>query len=270
MAKFGVTYSAYDGLELLEPSLRSIRDHVDYINVIFQEKSYFGRKASERDREFLSECSHLYDKRITHQPERFSDSYSEQAINHAKSIETRKREIGFEDAIENGVTHWMTMDVDEFYRGDELEWAKNRILDQDLAKTACKITYYKRLPIFRSDWLEERGRFHVPFFHKVTEKSIIGKSSDTFKADPTRVLHTPEFKDHDAVVFSEDKITMHHMKTVRMDLESKFKNTSRFRLDRSKIDDIIADIKSYHPDTNEKPPGRVVENEFGINIDLFK
>lgn len=45
-SKWGVSYSVFDGEELLEASLRNIRPHVDYINVIWQKESWYGAPAN--------------------------------------------------------------------------------------------------------------------------------------------------------------------------------------------------------------------------------
>ena len=38
--KLGVSYNLFNGEELLEASIKSIRQNVDYINVIYQEYSW--------------------------------------------------------------------------------------------------------------------------------------------------------------------------------------------------------------------------------------
>ncbi len=40
--KLGISYNIFDGEELLENSIRSIRENVDYISVVYQEISNFG------------------------------------------------------------------------------------------------------------------------------------------------------------------------------------------------------------------------------------
>ena len=52
--KLGVTYSLFDGEELLPFSILSIRPHVDYINVVFQEHSWFGDKCTPLVRPMLA------------------------------------------------------------------------------------------------------------------------------------------------------------------------------------------------------------------------
>ena len=44
--KLGVSYNIFDGEELLEGSIRQIRDNVDYISVVYQTISNFGNPCS--------------------------------------------------------------------------------------------------------------------------------------------------------------------------------------------------------------------------------
>ena len=41
-AKLGISYSVWDGEELLEASIKSVRENADYINVVWQRKSWHG------------------------------------------------------------------------------------------------------------------------------------------------------------------------------------------------------------------------------------
>lgn len=45
--KVGISYNLFDGEELLESSIKSIRDNVDYISVVYQTVSNFGNPCSE-------------------------------------------------------------------------------------------------------------------------------------------------------------------------------------------------------------------------------
>ena len=42
--KLGISYNVFDGEELLEKSILCIRDQVDFISVVYQEKSNFGNQ----------------------------------------------------------------------------------------------------------------------------------------------------------------------------------------------------------------------------------
>ena len=44
--KVGVSYNLFDGEELLEDSIKSIRNNVDYISVVYQTVSNFGNPCS--------------------------------------------------------------------------------------------------------------------------------------------------------------------------------------------------------------------------------
>ena len=45
--KIGVSYNLFDGEELLESSIKSIRNNVEYISVVYQTISNFGNECNE-------------------------------------------------------------------------------------------------------------------------------------------------------------------------------------------------------------------------------
>ncbi len=53
--KLGVSYNLFDGEDLLEGSIKSIRNHVDYINVVYQNVSNFGNKSETNLEELLKD-----------------------------------------------------------------------------------------------------------------------------------------------------------------------------------------------------------------------
>ena len=46
--KLGISYNVFDGEELLEKSILCIRDQVDFISVVYQEKSNFGNQCDPK------------------------------------------------------------------------------------------------------------------------------------------------------------------------------------------------------------------------------
>jgi CRP-like cAMP-binding protein len=44
--KLGISYNLFDGEELLEGSIKQIRQHVDYVSVVYQTISNFGNTCS--------------------------------------------------------------------------------------------------------------------------------------------------------------------------------------------------------------------------------
>ena len=51
--KLGISYSVWDGEELLEASLKSVRKNCDYINIVWQKYSWYGEPCSENLEKFL-------------------------------------------------------------------------------------------------------------------------------------------------------------------------------------------------------------------------
>jgi hypothetical protein len=45
--KVGISYNVFDGEELLENSIKSIRDNVDYVSVVYQTVSNFGNPCDD-------------------------------------------------------------------------------------------------------------------------------------------------------------------------------------------------------------------------------
>jgi hypothetical protein len=45
--RLGISYNVFDGEELLESSIKLIRDNVDFISVVYQTTSNFGNQCSE-------------------------------------------------------------------------------------------------------------------------------------------------------------------------------------------------------------------------------
>ena len=54
MMKLGVSYNIFDGEELLEGSIKQIKDQVDYISVVYQTISNFGNSCNEDLVNFLN------------------------------------------------------------------------------------------------------------------------------------------------------------------------------------------------------------------------
>ncbi len=113
-AVWGASYSVFDGEELLESSLMSIRDETDYINVVYQRTSWYGNPCSDTLLDVLNACkaNNLIDELIEYVPD-LSKS--------ARTQEREKRNVGLQHAIRAGCNFFMTMDCDEFYVKEELK-----------------------------------------------------------------------------------------------------------------------------------------------------
>jgi hypothetical protein len=258
--KLALSYSAFDGIELLKYSILSVQNHVDYINVVYQTESYYGQGIREVDKKRLKTLRKegFVDKLIKMNPKDTG------TVDIAKGHEKKKRMAGIEDCLENGCTHFVSMDVDEFYRTREFEWAKRQVKNRTLPLTACKIKNYWNLPIYQKEGYSEGGRFHVPFICEINQNTKI--ANDFFcKVDPTRKIKNTE--DNVGHLFHPEDVHMHHMKNVRENLLWKYKNTSRRRLDRSNLVGKVRNIKNWKPSPGD---GQVVDNYFNIPLDMFQ
>lgn len=118
--KLSASYNFFNGEEHLIPSIKSIRNSVDFISIVYQKTSNSGNYASQCALDTLSDirAGKLADNIIEFHPD-FSVARQQN--------ELKKRTIGLETALRNKCTHFFTMDADEFYRTEEFTWAKDYI-----------------------------------------------------------------------------------------------------------------------------------------------
>ena len=133
--KLGVSYNVFDAEELLEGSIRQIRDHVDYISVIYQKVSNFGNPCNESLECLLRRMkeSGLVDTVVCYRPVKTSGTRNE----------LYKRNAGLTLSRRHGCTHHMSMDCDEYYKTNEFVSLKNRIIKEGFDSSFCQMqTYY--------------------------------------------------------------------------------------------------------------------------------
>lgn len=236
--KLGISYNLFNGEELLEASIKSVRKEAYHINVVYQKTSYFGNSASENLETFLIELKNkgLIDE-IYFYDKVFQDSIQ---------AEAEKRDIGLKIAKKNGCTHFLSMDVDEFYDAEEFKYAKEFILKNNIKSSAVSITEYLKTPEYKL--LQSRSfdceqiklyNYYCPFIMKINKfsKQKHGKQYFPCLVDPTRSLnHNLKF-----YLFSIQDIVMHHMSTVRRNLDYKYENTNS----NTAAPDILERIKNY-------------------------
>jgi len=241
--KLGVSYTVFDGVELLEHSIKQIKQHVDFVHVAYQTQSWFGKPASTED---INKLKCLKSIGLIDSLECFNDFQIIKpvsvGIQTSKSYETKKRQFGLNACLRNGCTHFISMDVDEFYRTEEFKKAKDFVIENNISQSACRFINYVKEPIYT------RGMdsSHVPFICKVDRASKMSKIFFA-KCDPTRGI-TDNFRGIKKVL-PRDIITMHHMETVRKDLTKKYESTTRAIFNRSRTKDLVDGIKSVNDKT---------------------
>ena len=201
--KLAAIYNVYDGVELLRPSMKCLYDHVDLLIIVYQDVSNFG----ETDSPFADiEELGLLDKVILVK--------FDPIVEMGGSMNERaKRNLGIDFARANHCTHFLSLDVDEFY--EDFGDAKRQFIRSGGKGSVCRMHTYFKTPTFRFDRPED---YFVPFIHELRDETASGASRYQFYVDPTRRVN-----EEDVV---ELPIFMHHFSWVRKDIMRKARNSS--------------------------------------------
>ncbi len=249
--KLGVSYNLFDGEELLEASIKSIRSQVDYINVIYQNISNYGNKSETDLKAFLESLIkkglvdeiYLYEPNLDNTPHR---------------NEKNKRNIGLKLAKKRGCTHFASLDTDEFYNASQLAYAKEFVKINNIECSAVSIIEYIKKPsrqivsgyTFSPD-SKELYTFYVPFIMKIKwHKQSHGKEFFPCLTDPTRTLNGKgKF-----YLFPKHEIAMHHMSSIRKDLYKKYLNSSIMSSNeeiQKRVKELQKDISNFDFEKNK-------------------
>lgn len=254
--KIGVSYNIFDdALELLEKSIISIREEVDYINVIYQNISNLGNQSKIDIKNFLNT---LVEKKLIDDIFLYTPDLT--LIPHLNEI--NKRNIGLFIAEQKGCTHFMTMDSDEIYNKKEFSFMKNEIIEKDFDCGVCQmLTFYKN----ENYILDPPEEYFVSLLYKIKPgiRFELGCSFPVL-VDPTRRIVSNNVR-----IFKRDEIQMLHFSYVRNDLRRKLENSSANVNFKSFIDELV----SYYENWNEGddayiaglPPKKIKVKKFIYN-----
>lgn len=208
---FGISYSVFDGFELLEKSIQSLRSVVDYVNVVYQDVSWTGKQGDDN---LLGVLQDLKTRGLIDEILKFEPDLTATAVENEK----RKRNIGLEAAKKFGCDYFMTMDCDEFYLEDEVREAKQFIVKRGITHAYCPFVNYGLSPMTR---LVEPAPAAVQFFCKINRFSHLGRGRRGKRiaiVDGTRVMSDRLFGKY----FMVQCVKMHHMTYIRKNLTKKF------------------------------------------------
>jgi hypothetical protein len=222
--KLCAIFNAFDGLELLPASIKTIEEHVDLIIILYQQISNIGEKHDVR---FELESVGLDQKALLVKFDPWLDMGP--GMN-----ERAKRNLGLDFARANKCTHFIGMDVDELY--EDFGAAKKLYIDSGHAGSVCRMQTYFKKPTFQFDRPED---YYVPFIHQLNEDTKSGSSSYKFYVDPTRAI-----TESDVV---ELPIFMHHFSWCRLDIMRKARNSTAQGIIKNSL--IMEDYNS--PDLGE-------------------
>ena len=225
--KLALSYNVFDGIELLEYSIKEVREVVDYVNVIYQTTSNYGEKTEFDERISKMEKNGLIDNVILYEP----------LLNlRPKQNETIKRNLGLQDIKDKKFDYFINLDTDEFFKKEDiikgLKFMKeNPSVEETFVKN---IRYYKYPTIQLSNTWED----YAPFIYKVNKNNLGEKY--THNVDPSR-----SYGSMNKHFFKSNEIIMHHMWMVRDDIEKKFRNKSSKNNFIEGIDETINFYKNY-------------------------
>ncbi|MDL2226357.1 hypothetical protein LJB86_01715 [Deltaproteobacteria bacterium OttesenSCG-928-M10] len=247
-ARWGVSYSVFDGEELLESSIKAIRGEVDYINIIYQLKSWYGQPA---DAGLLPLVRSLKDRGLVDEIIEFEPDLSLKAPEN----ERRKRQTGLAAAAAAGCNYYMAMDCDEFYVAAEIAGAKREIITRELSHSYCVIVMYGPNP---TQLIQRPYTLFVPFFARINQRSRLGGAEKApCLVDASRNVDGGPGARRRVI----GQAVMHHMWLVRRNPSHKFLNSSAFNhmtpAERTAVfTDDFFDEKRYLP----------VKNIFNIKV----
>lgn len=228
--KLGVSYNLFDGEELLEKSILSIRSSVDHINVVYQKFSNYNFSASPDIESLLYKLKN----------EGKIDSITEYVTDFNLSPhqnEINKRNIGLKNSKDNHCTHHMSLDTDEFYIKEDLQKVKSFLQkNPEYDSSACQMkTYYKS----GEYCISPPEDYYVSLIYKITSNNF------TFTDFPVLVDPTRRIKTDNCAIFDRSVIEMHHMSYIRNDIKKKLQNSSAFINFSNSIDEIVNHFNNW-------------------------
>ena len=229
--KLGLAIICFDASEHLYNIISELRQSVDYVSIGLQEVSYHGDKIQQID---LQEIYRLKDE------DKLVDKIVKVELDITKEPrvqETDKRNLLIQDAQDNGCTHCIVIDSDEYYTRKSFEEACRTIDEHDYEMTYCQyINYYHDYNHFLVYPFKD-GMF-VPFVSKVKYRHSFDCKDFTKPSDPTRRFVRPyngektiigpnnkpiKIKNYTVEyhIFPWNEVKMHHLSWLRADIRKK-------------------------------------------------
>lgn len=221
----GISYNIFDGEELLEGSIKQIREQVDYISVVYQTKSNFGNPADSNLVSLLEDLKSkgLIDTLYLYEPNTI------EGFNN----EITKRNIGLEFSKKANCTHHMSMDSDEYYTSEEFKYMKDKIEEKNADAGYCQMQSYYKTWEFALDPPEE---YYVSTIYKIKDNAkFVFQYPSIVLIDPTRRMS----KINNPLIFKREEVQMHHGSYIRNNIKSKLVNSSSRAAFSNNIDKIV-------------------------------
>lgn len=245
-------YNVFDSEELLEESIKCIRDFVSSITVIYQKKSHYGESCSEQLEQIVNDLKtkKLIDNLVCYTGK----------LNQAAENELNMNKFGYSTAIKQKCDYHMKMDCDEFYFEEDIKKILNIIEEYPVdIVTSYMRTYYKSSS-YRLKNIEE---YVVPVLFKVNEnKNFMFMDPKPLLADPGRRMPYES-----CFCLSKDHPVMHHFSFIRKDIRKKFNNSVAKPSIQQHIEKMVLNYNNWKPGDKAFLFGNDVELEY---TDKFK
>ncbi|KAJ9439620.1 hypothetical protein DIPPA_23238 [Diplonema papillatum] len=196
--RLGIGYNVFDGEELLEASVRSVRGSAAWVVVVYQTVSNFGAACSAALVPTLRALRRagLVDELVEYTADDAAFAAKEQrdqvvspyaAATRGASIqpqflhETAKRNAGLSACLARGCDYYLSMDADEFYTQDQLSSALAFMeAHPQYEASVCPIRYYFKSPCLELLPVDEE--IYVPFVYRVSA-AVLSSPANTDTAD---------------------------------------------------------------------------------------
>jgi hypothetical protein len=257
--RVGVAYNLFDGEELLEYSIKSIRKNVDFVVVVWQKISNHGESCNPEVPALLDRlvAEGLVDKLYLYEPD-----IANTEGDNARLNETKKRNIGLELCREALCTHYMTIDTDEFYTDEQFRFMKSEMIRGDYGTGYCRHVQYHHDSIYQQKYPE---RNYVATLEKITPNTkYVFDAPCVVEIDPTRKTNNVSELDLPYRIFKRYECEMHHMSFIRKDIKKKLWNHScKSSFLESDVDKIVEYYKNW------KYPAKCMVSE-GALVDVVE
>lgn len=232
--KLGASYNIWDCEDLLESSIKSIRNNVDYISIVYQHTSNFGELNGRVERVVRD----LLNKGIVDD----ITLYTTNKKVSASQNELNKRNTGLVFSKLANCTHHLSIDADEFYLDEQFKKSKEIIEKHDVITTACQMqTYWKSNNIV----LNPPEDYYVPFIYKIKDdKKFVYNAPFYCISDPTRRMDLEA--NSSFYRFPRTELEMHHFSYVRSNIRQKLCNSSAIDNFRENIPNLVRYYNSWH------------------------
>lgn len=218
--KLGLAYNIYDGEEMLPFSLKNLRPFADFIVIVYQTTSNFGKPAHPRMEKALKilKTAEVIDELYYYNPT-FEYVNKKIAGQNGTINELRKRNIGLEICRANGCDTMMTIDCDELYDPIQFKWAMEDFENGSYDTSFAKMQTFYKLPTMQIDPPES---YFCPVFYKIKKDTKFELISNY----PVNIDNTRKVKAGNCRIYMRSELEMYHYAYVRNNLKSKITNYS--------------------------------------------